>query len=65
MGVFARRSVCSDAGECDERQVDIRVCACVWLCALRGCCGDLLVMAANDGRWDTACGVACVDDDSR
>ena len=58
--VSRRRRVC-------ERQVDIRVvvCACVWLCVLRGCCGDLVVMAANGGRWDAACGLACVDDDSR
>ncbi len=39
------------------------MCAFVWLCVLRGCCGDLVVMAANGGRWDAACGLACVDDD--
>ncbi len=58
--VLRRRRVC-------ERQVDIRVCerACVWLCVLRVCCGNLVVMAANGGRWDAACGLACVDDDRR
>ncbi len=65
MGVFARRDVCCDAGECVRgRSTSVCVCVCVWLCVLRGCCGDVLVMAANGGRWDAACGLACVDDDS-
>ncbi len=61
--VVGRRSVCCDAGEC-VRDRSTSVCVCVWLCVLRGCCGDVLVMAANGGRWDAVCGLACVDDDS-
>ncbi len=54
--VLRRRRVC-------VRQVDLRVCASVWLCVLCGCYCDLVVVAANGGRWDAACGVAYVDDD--